>query len=135
VQALERYRAVPYNSADEVRSTPLGPGLSLFLALESRKTLYLNCVFKVTTVDLVPFLIRCRLWLGLLPGHTSLGLSEGGNPRGRVPARPLGTLGIVGGAFSPLRAAGITLSKRSTERWHTWKVLLSRRRASSARDA
>jgi hypothetical protein len=135
VQALERYRASPYNAADEARSTPLGPGLSLFLALESRKTLYLNCVFKVTTVDLVTFLIRCRLWLGLLPGHTSRGLSEGGNPRGRVPASSLGTLGIVGGAFSPLRAAGTALSKRSVERGNTWKILQSRRRASSARDA
>ena len=94
---------------------PLGPGLSLFLALESRKALYLNCFFKVTAVDLVPFLIRCRLWLGLFAGTHSTGIVGGGQSARACPGLALGYTQICRLRTSPLRAVGVTLSSRGAE--------------------
>jgi len=72
---------------DEARSTPLGPGLSFFGFLKP-KTLKLNHVFKVTSVDLVPTFPQCRVWLGLSTGAHFMGIVGGGNLRGRVPDLP-----------------------------------------------
>ena len=94
---------------------PLGPGLSLFLALESRKALYLNYFFKVTAVDLVPFLIRCRLWLGSFAGTHSTGIVGGGQSARACPGLALGYTQICRLRTSPLRAVGVTLSSRGAE--------------------
>jgi hypothetical protein len=97
---------------DEARSTPPRAGPLSFLAPESRKTFDLNHALKVTLVDLVTVFVWCRLWLGLLPGHTSRGLSEGGNPRGRVPALPY-VRSQQPAPLYPLHAAGRSLREES----------------------
>jgi hypothetical protein len=110
--AAAQFPIMPLTRSDP---PPLGPGLSLFLALESRKTLYLNYFFKVTAVDLVPFLIRCRLWLGAFAGAHSTGIVGGGQSARACPGLAFGYTQICRRRTSPLRAVGITLSSRGAE--------------------
>jgi hypothetical protein len=102
---------------------PLGPGLSLFLALESRKALYLNYFFKVTAVDLVPFLIRCRLWLGSFAGTHSKGIVGGGQSARACPGLAFGYTQICRLRTSPLRAVGNYSLLAGSGRGNTWKGL------------
>ena len=105
----------PIMPRDEVRSTPPRAGPLSFLALESRKTLYLNYFFKVTAVDLVPFFIRCRLWLGPFAGTHSTGIVGGGQSARACPGLAFGYTQICRRRTSPLRAVGIRLSSRGAE--------------------
>ena len=93
---------------------PLGPGLSLFLALESRKALYLNYFFKVTVVDLVPFFIGCRVSLGLSAGTHFTGIVGGGQSTRACPGLAFGYTRNRR-RTSPLRAADFTLSEGRVE--------------------
>ena len=121
----------PWNSAAQfpimppTRSDPppLGPGLSLFLALESRKALYLNYFFKVTAVDLVPFFIRCRLWLGPFAGTHSTGIVGGGQSARACPGLAFGYTQICRLRTSPLRAVGNYSLLAGSGRGNTWKGL------------
>ena len=115
----------PIMPCDEARSTPPRAGPLLFLALKGRKTLDLNHVLKVTSVDLATVLIWCKLWPGLSAGAHFAGIVGGGNPIGRAPALPYVHLESPA-ALCPLYAIGRSLREESG-RGDTWIVLWSRR--------
>jgi hypothetical protein len=132
---LERFRTVPYNAARRGPIHPPSGRASLFSALKGRKTLNLNHVFKVISVDLVPFYMGCRVWLGLSAGAHSTGIVGGGQSARACPGLAIGyTQNRWRRIFPPPRRRHYSLQEESG-RGNVWKVLRSRIRPSNARDA
>jgi hypothetical protein len=81
--------------------------------LESRKTLYLNLVSKVITVDLVSAFSRYRVWLGLYAGAHFTGIVGGGQSARARPGLGFGYTQIRRRrALPPSSAVGMTISER-----------------------